>query len=811
MNPHLNLFSISGLLIVLSSSVFGLFVYLQDPKKPLYRLWFIFFLSVAIWGLGSFFSGTASSAQWAKFSWKIGYVGVVFVPALFYHFVGSFIGLTRKKSLIFIYFISLIFLILNFSGYIISDVTWLFGEFYFFAPPGPALPYFLCYFIGIVVIGHYELWSHMIDAQHSSRRQQIKWFLFSTVIGFTGGFSCYLPTYNFLVYPYGNFLVVLYPILMSYAILKHQLMDIRVVVKKTFFYTFWTLVISIFYALAIVLMQGTVSGKGLFASRDWGDVSSLAYRWSGVIALATNTGLAFFVLARNFKSELCRRFFSLSLFIGFWAAGSWLVNIIPEKDIALRVLKINYAFGVFVPVLFLHFIYTLTKKKGKLLLRCGYGISAILAALLFLSPYFIEALRLIDGFNFCISLPGPCYFLFVGYFCTYFLTAFGIMIHALKQASKEKATQLGYVLLAYIVGMTAGCEYFLAVYGVLKRPPLDDFILILTFGILSYAISRHALLDIRVVVKKTLFYSLLVFAISTAYIFVIFITHKFFVGDVFTKKHLIANLALILFITLLLRPVENFLRRQLDKKFFKGTIDEISEQKEKLETELERRERLKSVGILAAGMAHEIKNPITAIQTFAEYLPKKYNDPEFRESFSRLITFETKRVSEIIRDLLLFASPSDPKPEVCDIYKIIKSTTDLMSAEFARHQIEIDLAIDPNDRCFADGSQIKQAILNIVINAIDAMKGCPKRNLLIATRSDTGFLELSIKDTGVGISVEKIPHLFDPFYTDKESGTGLGLAITYSIIQKNFGKIEVESVMGEGTVFKIYLPRRNRS
>ena len=109
--------------------------------------------------------------------------------------------------------------------------------------------------------------------------------------------------------------------------------------------------------------------------------------------------------------------------------------------------------------------------------------------------------------------------------------------------------------------------------------------------------------------------------------------------------------------------------------------------------------------------------------------------------------------------------------------------------------------------CMADALQMKQAFLNIIMNAIEAMKEkSGERMLAIDVRQVASWVQIMIQDTGVGIAPDKISHLFDPFYTSKEDGTGLGLAITHSIIEKNRGKIEVESVAGQGTRFKIFLP-----
>ena len=761
----MNLFAFTSLLCGFSSLALAVFTLVVGKTKA-QRLFTVFNAAVSVWGFGNFAAGIAERPEAAMFAWRIAYLGGVYISTLFCHLVLKFFEISRKRLLLLAYLHSILFtlIIILFPQRIIHYTRFVHGIHYnaITIPMAFAISAYLI----IVGITFREIWVYLKSAI-GQKKIQAKYFIGGFGFGFIGGATTLLPVFGIdVVYPMGNLGVAFYVFVLLYAIFKHQALDIRIVIQKVILYTFWTLFVSAGYALAIFFIQNVFirSSLNVISPARW-VIPNTFYVWSGAIALMMNSGMAMFVYAQEAKKELNIKFALFSLCIGLWAAGSWFVNIIPDKEIALWVLRANYAFGVFIPVLFLDFVIVLTGREKKFYLRLGYMLS-ISFVLLDLTSFFIKGLKVVQGFEFYISDPGVFYYLFFIYFCVYLVIALTSLYGALSKAAPDKKRQLWYVFFAYFVGMVAGVEYFCSVFGILKRPPVDDYILIITFLILSYAIVKHELLDIRLVIKRTLFYSLLASIITSFYVLVIFIVHTFILKEPVSMHYLINSAVLILLIAIFLRPLETFLHRRLDKRFFKGTIEEISEQKARLETELERRERLKSVGILAAGMAHEIKNPLTAINTFADYLPTKYDDPEFREKFHRIVKQEVARVRDIVSDLLLFSKPSEPTRRECDLSKILADISDLLSSEMFKVNIRL---VHEKSVClaFVDPDQIKQAFLNIFMNAIDAMKA-KGGELRIQTRLEWKYAEVSVRDSGSGISEDKLKHIFDPFYTSKE-------------------------------------------
>jgi len=241
----------------------------------------------------------------------------------------------------------------------------------------------------------------------------------------------------------------------------------------------------------------------------------------------------------------------------------------------------------------------------------------------------------------------------------------------------------------------------------------------------------------------------------------------------------------------------------------------------RLEMQIRRSDRLASLGTLSAGMAHEIKNPLVSIKTFAQLLPERYQDSDFRETFSTLIGHEIDRIDSLVNQLLRFARPAKPLLRPMHVHEVLEKS--LMLVGHRLYQKEIKLSRSWNaelDTIRADADQIEQVFLNFFLNAMDAMKHGGELTVAteIGTASDwpspvsgmnghiSEVLCVTVRDNGEGIKSEDIAHVFDPFFTTKDYGTGLGLSVVHGIIQEHGGQIEVESEVARGTAFHILLP-----
>jgi two-component system, NtrC family, sensor kinase len=228
---------------------------------------------------------------------------------------------------------------------------------------------------------------------------------------------------------------------------------------------------------------------------------------------------------------------------------------------------------------------------------------------------------------------------------------------------------------------------------------------------------------------------------------------------------------------------------------------------------LRRADRLSSLGLLTAGLAHEIRNPLVAIRTFTQLLPERYDDADFREGFQGLALKEVDRICGLINDLLSFARPSRPNVAEENMNDVVDGIARILETEAKEKAVEIkrDFALNL-PRVWIDREQMKQVFMNLILNAIQAMG--EGGSIFISTRLTSGndpghrgqFVQVEVRDTGVGIPPENIDHIFDPFFTSKEEGSGLGLSISHQIVQEHGGYVAVESKVGVGTTFFINLP-----
>ena len=237
-------------------------------------------------------------------------------------------------------------------------------------------------------------------------------------------------------------------------------------------------------------------------------------------------------------------------------------------------------------------------------------------------------------------------------------------------------------------------------------------------------------------------------------------------------------------------------------------VQERTQELQKVQDQLLRAGKMAAIGELAAGVAHEINNPLTGILTFSSLMLKKVDETHPWKKDLQNIVEQTTRCRNIVKGLLDFARQRKPDKKEWDISALIERTLTLVEKQARFQNIKImkqfETALPP---LFIDADQVQQVFMNIILNAADAMavKG---GTLTIQTDLRDGMAEVSFTDTGCGIPKEHLPKLFDPFFTTKETGkgTGLGLAISYGIIQGHNGDIEVESDLGKGATFRIKLP-----
>lgn len=266
---------------------------------------------------------------------------------------------------------------------------------------------------------------------------------------------------------------------------------------------------------------------------------------------------------------------------------------------------------------------------------------------------------------------------------------------------------------------------------------------------------------------------------------------------------------------------------------FNQMTEELKESQERLVLS----EKLASLGTMAAGMAHEIKNPLVSVRTFTQLLQQKWEDPQFREKFSAIVPQEIERINRIAESLLKFGKPMKPELTKADINSLLDEVLLLFESECKKYNVRVTKKFAELPEISGDPGQLQQAFVNIIKNAIESMQS---KGGELVVKTDVGevvrlgelrrqgvkkgeemvwgeeeqlpkpapvvFIEVS--DTGEGIPEENLKSLFDPFFTTKMTGTGMGLPITLRIIEEHKGSFKVRSQLGKGTTFIITLPQK---
>ena len=230
-----------------------------------------------------------------------------------------------------------------------------------------------------------------------------------------------------------------------------------------------------------------------------------------------------------------------------------------------------------------------------------------------------------------------------------------------------------------------------------------------------------------------------------------------------------------------------------------------SQQKaEDMRLQLERSHKLSLVGQIAAGMAHEIKNPLASIKGAVEILCDNSTAEQDRAEFKSIVAKEVKRINVSITDFLEFARPSQTKMIALNLADIVQSCLKQVQAQAGKRDINIvsDL-VDPV-QVMADEEKIHQVLLNLLLNAVDASSDGSTINVTLEPDADTALI--SIEDSGEGISQENVARIFEPFFTTKSSGTGLGLAIAKNIVDRHGGSINLRNAAAGGAVANLSLP-----
>jgi two-component system sensor histidine kinase HydH len=230
----------------------------------------------------------------------------------------------------------------------------------------------------------------------------------------------------------------------------------------------------------------------------------------------------------------------------------------------------------------------------------------------------------------------------------------------------------------------------------------------------------------------------------------------------------------------------------------------------RLQNEVRRHEKLAALGGMAAGVAHEIRNPLSSIKGLASFFADQFEYGSDSQEAAVVMVQEVDRLNRVITELLDFARPTDLKRKSTDLASLVTRSLRLIQKEAANQNITINLQPE-DDICPVriDPDRMAQCLLNLYLNAIQAMENSGTLTVRISVDNDQ-YVHITVSDTGRGIHPEKLDKIFDPYFTTKKTGTGLGLAIVHKIVEAHQGQMKVKSTPGQGTSFTVIIPCQHR-
>jgi signal transduction histidine kinase len=225
-----------------------------------------------------------------------------------------------------------------------------------------------------------------------------------------------------------------------------------------------------------------------------------------------------------------------------------------------------------------------------------------------------------------------------------------------------------------------------------------------------------------------------------------------------------------------------------------------------LERELAQAEKLAAVGRLAAGLAHEIRNPLSALRGFAQYFQERFRGKGEEENYAQIMVSEADRLNRVVTDLLYLAKPRPLTRRNVDVASLITETTRLLELDIEKKGAQVHDEIEA-DELHVDPDQLKQALLNLLLNSLEAV---PEKTgeITLFSRRYNGTVRVGVADNGRGMSQEEKEGAMEPFFTGRADGTGLGLSVVHKIMRDHGGRVEIESEKGKGATVTLVFPEQ---
>lgn len=698
----MNLFSFLCIINGILNIILGGFVLLNSIKKLQNVYFFFFTLSIFTWNMGYSFMYSLQDPKAAFLFAYVGTIGIILIPFFANLFVQEILGRKEKVAnlLILIYLVLLLSALIS-GGFYSGIARYYWGNYPIAGWLNPLnILFFILMFIKIV----FQLWIE-IKKTYGMERNKLIYLFFAFGLG-SFGFIDWIPNYVPNIYPLAFILSSSWVFLIAYAILRHRLMDIEVIIRKGIIYS--SLILSMAFIYSAIIFTGQV----------------ILQKYIGYNPYITSI-FAAIIIAIGFKSL--------------------------EEYI--------------------------TRVTDKIFFKKKYDYQRVLRDISGAMAHLTNLDRLVDLIVRILNRSMR-------------LTGASAMI--LDEAYHRYVVKAGVKDAADFIGVSISDNYAM-VEELSKKGEIlvrDDIEQQLNSQNLEPSLKQHYENIVNEMKKLHTVVCVPTFSkgkhLGRKLIGILNLGEKLS-QDMFTGEdiQLLATLANQASIAL-----ENAI---------------LYDEQIKSRDMLVRSEKMAALGTMAAGIVHELKNPLAFIQTVAQLLPLKWEDPEFRETTVKMLPSEATRMKTIIDGLLEYSRQHELKSEPVDLTQTFEKIITVMAYDFRKNNVEVKRSYAQPPKVMGDPNRLMQVFMNLFSNAVQAMPRGGSLEIKIEEKGER--VAIVVSDTGFGIPQKQLREIFNPFFSTKETGTGLGLSISQKIVEEHKGQIDVESEVGKGTTFTVYLPK----
>lgn len=704
----LPVYSILTLTVAILSFIIGLFVII-NRRNALNMIWFVLCITIAGWNLGYFITMVPGiSYENALMSSRLSHASGILIASFFFTFTLVFLGLVKEKmpQLIFAHLVTTIMAVLCLTPFVVTSLApKMFMPLYPVGKVGYVL--YITNFLGWVIYSHY-LYAVSYKQLSGAKQSQVKYFLLGTVIGFFGGSNCFPLIFNFPFPPVASVLIIVYPFTTAYAIIRHRLMDIEILIKKGIVYSaLVAVIIGLYSALLLIIQQLFQSTIGV-------------NQWLATVITAICIAAGFKPLETAFTNFTDKYFFKKKY--DYHRTLAELAKGMAELTNLER----------------------LTKLVAKIVIKN----MKLEGSMLFVYDY--------QNNNFkAVSAQGN-------------MKEFKGMTLPKDDPLIKRLDQTEDVVIKEEFDRELENKRLLSSF----RDEIKD--------IVRQMSKFRAILCVPSKIKDKLIGFILLSDKKSQ--------EMYSTEDIMLFKTLAPQAAV---------AIKNAMTYDEIRKDLENEHGKV----EATEKQLERSERLASLGFLAAGVAHEIRNPMQVLRGKTQMLPDEDRNREYLRTYSQTLIENIDKILRITENMLGMAKEKTMEKKNININELIENTLRLIPFI---NNIGIEKHLHDVPTVKGDPDQLSRVIINLIQNAQRSM---PEGGTIsIMTRLEENNVTIEIADTGMGIPKENLEKIFDPFFTTWHEGAGLGLSIAYKIIREHGGSIKVESKEGKGSKFTVFLP-----